>query len=304
MSFSGLLIACATVLCWTVSVQFFEAASKRVGPTPVNIIRIGIAFLLFSVFLLFRDGSPVPLDFPGRAWFLLSLSGVVGFFIGDIFLFKALVEVGPRVAMLLHSLAAPTAAVIGWMFLKEHYMLHQWLGIAVTLSGVALVIFERNRSHKTIRQRTQRNITFAGVIFGLLAMFGQACGMVLSKAGMQTEAGYLDPFAATQIRVIASFICFVLFFTLTHRWINVQTALRDKKAMLFTSVGAIAGPFLGVSLALLALHHLTTGVASTIFSLVPICIIPFSIFLHKEHVSGRAIVGAVIAVAGIYLLTC
>ncbi len=303
MSFTGLLIACITVLCWTISVQFFEAASKKVGPTPVNIVRIGIAFLLFSVFLLFRDGSPVPLDFPGRAWLLLSLSGVVGFFIGDIFLFKALVEVGPRVAMLLHSLAAPTAAIIGWLFLKEHYMLHQWLGIIVTLNGVAIVIFERNRSHKTIRQRTQRNITFAGVIFGLLAMLGQACGMVLSKAGMQTETGYLDPFAATQIRVIASFICFILFFTITHRWTNVRTALHDKKAMLFTSAGAIAGPFLGVSLALFALHYLTTGVASTIFSLVPICIIPFSFFLHKEHVSWCAISGAVIAVAGIYLLT-
>ncbi|MEE4240925.1 MAG: DMT family transporter [Desulfopila sp.] len=303
MSLTGLLVAGATVLCWTISVQFFEAASKRVGPTPVNIIRIGVAFLLFSLFLFLRDGSPVPMDFPGRAWILLSLSGVVGFFIGDIFLFKALIEIGPRVAMLLHSLAAPTAAVIGWIFLKEQYMLHQWLGIAVTLSGVSLVIFERNSSSKIIRQRTQRDITFAGVVFGLLAMLGQACGMVLSKAGMQTETGYLDPFAATQIRVIASFVCFLLFFTITHRWINVQSAMRDKKAMLFSSIGAITGPFVGVSLALLALHYLTTGVASTIFSLVPICIIPFSYFLHKEHVSGRAVIGAMIAVAGIYLLT-
>jgi drug/metabolite transporter (DMT)-like permease len=302
MELSGILIALSTVLCWTISVQFFEAASKRVGPTPVNIIRLGAAMLLFSIFLLFRDGAPIPLSFPLRAWILLGLSGVVGFFIGDIFLFKALVELGPRVTMLIHSLAAPTAAVIGWIFLDEKYLLYQWLGIGVTLSGVGMVIMEKKK-HSSKRQRIQRDITATGVVYGFLAMLGQACGMVLSKAGMQTENGYLDAFSSTQIRAVAAFACFVLFFTVTGRWVSVRKACADRKALLYTSSGAFIGPFLGVSLALLALHYLPTGIASTIFSLVPVFIIPFSIFLHKEHVSIRAITGAAIAVFGVYLLT-
>ncbi|MEA3436283.1 MAG: EamA family transporter, partial [Thermodesulfobacteriota bacterium] len=110
MPWTGELIAIATVLCWTISVQFFEAASKRVGATPVNIIRLTVALMLFSLLLFFRHGYIFPVNFPARAWFYLSLSGVVGFFIGDIFLFKALVEIGPRVAMLIFSLSAPTAA--------------------------------------------------------------------------------------------------------------------------------------------------------------------------------------------------
>jgi drug/metabolite transporter (DMT)-like permease len=303
MELSGIAIALCTVLCWTISVQFFEAASKRVGPTPVNIIRIGAALLLFSVLLLLRDGAPIPMSFPLRAWILLGLSGVVGFFIGDIFLFKALVELGPRLTMLIHSLAAPTAAVIGWFFLDERYLLHQWLGIGVTLSGVGMVIMEKKKKYPARRRRIQREITAIGVIYASLAMLGQACGMVLSKAGMQTENGYLDAFSSTQIRAIAAFACFVLFFTVTRRWVNVRSACADKKALLYTSIGAAVGPFLGVSLALLALHYIPTGVASTIFSLVPIFIIPFSIFLHKEHVSIQAITGAVIAVSGVYLLT-
>ncbi len=303
MTFTGELIALLTVLCWTLSVQFFEAASRRVGPTPVNIIRIAIAILCFSVFLLIRDGVIVPLDFPPHAWIYLSLSGIIGFFIGDIFLFKALVELGPRVAMLLHSLAAPTAAVLGWIFLDEVYIFHQWLGIGITLFGVALVILERNPKATTSAKRTPRRITISGISFGLLAMFGQGAGMVLSKAGMQTTDGYLDAFSATQIRAIAAFICFILFFTATQRWVSVRIALQDNKAVLYTSLGSIMGPFLGVSLALLALHYLSSGVASTIFSLVPIFIIPFAMFLHKEHVSLRAVIGAFIAVAGIFLLT-
>jgi hypothetical protein len=48
MPFFGEAIALATVLCWTCSVQFFEAASREVGAIPVNIIRLFFALILFS----------------------------------------------------------------------------------------------------------------------------------------------------------------------------------------------------------------------------------------------------------------
>jgi drug/metabolite transporter (DMT)-like permease len=299
MPWTGELIAIATVFCWTISVQFFEAASKRVGATPVNIIRLTVALMLFSLLLFFRHGYIFPVNFPAHAWFYLSLSGVVGFFIGDIFLFKALVEIGPRVAMLIFSLSAPTAALIGWLFLDEIYVPHQWVGMFVTLFGVGIVILERNQRASKLKIR---DISLKGVLFGFGGMFGQACGYVLSKTGMQTESGYLDAFSATQIRAIAAFLCFLVFFTVTGKWGNVKAAVRNTTAVLFTAIGSAIGPFLGVSLSLLVLHYLTTGVASTFLSLVPVFIIPFSIFLHKEHVSIRAVAGAVTAVFGIYLL--
>ena len=302
MPYTGEIIAIATVLCWTVSVQFFEAASKKVGATPVNIIRLSCALILFSLYLFFKHGYILPVHFPAHAWFYLSLSGIIGFFMGDIFLFKALVELGPRVAMLIFSLSAPTAALIGWLFLDETYVLHQWIGMMITLTGVGIVILERNQKVSNTSDLKIRNISFRGILFGFGAMFGQACGYILSKTGMQTDSGYLDAFSATQIRAIAAFICFLVFFTVTGKWGNVKTAVINTKAVLFTAIGSAIGPFLGVSLSLMVLHYLTTGVASTFLSLVPIFIIPFSILLHKEHVSIRAIAGAAIAVFGIYLL--
>lgn len=306
MPFIGEAVALATVLCWTFSVQFFAAASREVGAIPVNIIRLTVALMLFAILLWIKDGSIVPTHFPGHAWFFLSLSGIVGFFIGDIFLFKALVELGPRVAMLVQSLAAPTAAVLGWMFLQEIYLPHQWLGMAVALLGVSVVILERGAkggSSGPVPKLKVQVISARGVAFGLAGMCGQAGGIVLSKIGMRTDSGYLDAFAATEIRAMAAFFCFILFFTSTRKWRNVHKALANTKAVTLTAAGAFFGPFLGVSLSLLALHYLTSGVASTFFALVPICIIPFSIYLQKEHVSVLAVVGAVVAVCGVYLLS-
>jgi drug/metabolite transporter (DMT)-like permease len=302
MAFTGELIALSTVFCWTISVQFFEAASKRIGSTSVNIIRLSIALFLFSLLLFFKHGYVFPIHFSSHAWFYLGLSGIIGFFLGDICLFKALVEIGPRVTMLIFSLSAPTAAIIGWIFLDEVYVLYQWIGMIITLSGVCIVILERNPGPSEKTKLKQRKISLIGILYGFGGMFGQALGYILSKTGMQTESGYLDAFASTQIRAIAAFICFLILFTVTRKWGKVKSGLQDRKAVLFTASGSVIGPFLGVSLSLMALRYLTTGVASTFLSLVPVFIIPFSIFLHKEHVSIRAIAGAFIAVLGIYLL--
>ena len=296
MPFIGEAIALTTVLCWTVSVQFFEAASKKVGATPVNIIRISTALILFSLYMLFTQGCIVPTGFPIRSWFLLSLSGIIGFFLGDICLFKALVENGPRITLLIFSLSAPMAAIIGWFFLGETYTGCQWSGMLVTLAGVGLVILEKNGVDN------KRSVSWPGLLFGLGAMVGQAVGYVLSKAGMLTPTGYLPAFPATQIRALAAFVCFLAFLTLGQKWGPVFTAVKNKRAVALTATGAVVGPFIGVSLSLLTLQYLSTGVASTFLSLTPVAIIPFSIFLYKETVSLRAFAGAVIAVTGIGLL--
>lgn len=301
MNSTGAIIALLTVLFWTLSVQLFEAASKRVGSTSVNIIRLGIAFFLFCIILFIKDGYIIPSYFPVRAWIYLSLSGITGFFLGDIFLFKAFVEIGPRVTMLIMSLSAPVAAIIGWLFLNETYILHQWAGIFVTISGVGIVILEKESptSNKNVQLR---KITIKGVLFGIGGMLGQAIGFILSKTGMQTESGYLDAIASTQIRALAAFICFIILFTLAKRWKDVINSIQNKQALTYTAVGSALGPVAGVSLALLALHYMSVGIASTIFSLVPIALIPFAIFLHKEHISIKAVAGALLAVFGIFLL--
>jgi drug/metabolite transporter (DMT)-like permease len=296
----GEIAAFGTALCWTFGSQFFEAAGKRVGPLSVNIIRLVMALLLFFILLLIRTGSFFPMDFSFHAWFWLGLSGIVGFAIGDLFLFKAFVEIGPRISMLIMTLTAPVSAILGLTFLNEQYLLYQWTGMLITLFGVSIVILEKSNNKQ--KKRKVRNITSRGLLFAFLGTIGQASGYILSKYGMMTNEGYLDPFSATQIRVIAGIFGFIIIISLNRSWNNVFTAIKHKSAMGFMFGGAFLGPFLGVSLSLLALHYITAGVASTITAIVPILIIPSVIFIGKEHVSLRAFAGAIIAVTGVFIL--
>ncbi len=300
----GELAALGTALCWTFGSQFFEAAGKRIGARSVNMLRLIMAFLFFCITSLIMHGNLIPLDYPAKAWIWLSISGFVGFALGDLFLFSAFVEIGPRLSMLIMSLTAPVSAILGWVFLGEHYEPHHWLAMLVTLSGVSWVILERagqitgaNSGKRKIRQ-----ITGHGVLMAFLGTLGQATGYIMSKYGMQNAGSYLEPFASTQIRVIAGLLGFVVILSFKKGWPDLIQSLKNKDAMVFMSGGAFMGPFLGVSLSLLALHYTTAGVAATITALVPIFLIPSVILIAKEHVSLRAFMGAIVAVAGVFIL--
>jgi drug/metabolite transporter (DMT)-like permease len=298
---AGAMAALGTAFCWTASSLFFEASGKRIGSLSVNIIRLFMAFTFFSITLMISRGSPIPFDFPQHAWIWLSISGLVGLMIGDMMLFQAFVEVGPRVSMLVMSLVPVMASLMGWALpqLAETYDVQQCLGMAITLSGVVLVVLEKpGKSGKDGRYKT-RKITTRGVLLAFGGAVGQALGLVTGKIGI---GEHLDPFAATQIRVVTALLGFSILFVFIGAWGKVWRSLNNIPAMLLTAGGATVGPYLGVALMMLALRSTSSGVTATIIALVPVMLVPAAVVIDKERVSLRALVGTLVAFAGVVLL--
>jgi len=289
----GELAALFTAMCWTVTALAFESASRKVGSVAVNIIRLLMAFVLLSLFSYIRRGMFLPMDASAYNWFWLILSGLTGFVIGDLFLFKSFTVIGSRLSMLVMTLVPPISALIGWMLMGELLSGLNMLGMALTLSGIALVIFNRQKKSAEPVNR----IPLKGLLYALGGAFGQAAGLVLSKFGM---ADY-DAFSATQIRVIAGIIGFAVIVHFFRRWLAVGNAFKHRKAMLLMLLGATFGPFLGVSSSLIAVQNTATGIASTIMSITPILIIPPTLIFFKQKVSWQELVGAVISVGGVAL---
>jgi drug/metabolite transporter (DMT)-like permease len=289
----GEFAALLTALFWTVTSLSFEHASHKIGSVAVNIIRLIIGFIFLSIFNLIRRGIVFPLDASLENWIWLSLSGFVGFVFGDLFLFKSYTMIGSRFSMLIMTLVPPITAFFSFFILGERLGWFHFLGMLLTFSGIAMAIFSRSAKDEKLSLK----LAPKGIIYAFGGAVGQALGLVLSKLGMKSY----DPFAATQIRIIAGIFGYILLVTILARWANVRNAIRNRSAMMLTGVGAFFGPFLGVSFSLIAIKYTAAGIASTIMALVPVFIIIPAVIIYKEKVTLPEILGAIVSVGGVAL---
>ena len=217
---------------------------------------------------------------PRRAtWQVLGLSGFLGFFLADLFLFKAFLLIGPRLSLLLYSLTPPLTAIGAWLWMDQPLSARSWLAMAITLAGVAWVVSERTQATQLPAWRGQ----LTGITFALLAAVWQAISSLLAQRGI----GQYDAVAATHIRVLGGVAGFIPLVLVARRGASVVAALRDRHVMRIITAGAIVGPYLGVVLYMIALRHCHAGVVNTITATMPVLILPFSILLFREHVTLR-----------------
>ncbi len=289
----GEFAALLTAFFWTITSLSFESAAHRIGSVPVNILRLLIGLVFISTFTLIRRGLFLPLDATFDNWLWLSLSGLVGFTFGDLFLFKSYMIIGSRFSMLIMTLVPPITTLISFFVLGEKLRLLHFAGMALTFSGIVLAIFNR----KEKGEKLSLKLSGRGLLYAFGGAIGQALGLVLSKLGMKDY----DPFAATQIRIIAGTAGYLLLITAWSRWGSVVKGISNRKGMRATAIGAFFGPFLGVSFSLVAVRYTEAGIASTIMALVPVFIILPAIFIYRQKVTIPEIIGAFVSVSGVAL---
>lgn len=320
--FLGEVISLFVTISWTFTALFAEVASKRMGSLPLNVVRMVLSILLLGATLWLTLGVPYPLFADGPAWLWLSLSGFVGYALGDYCLFQSYVLMGSRFGQLFMTLSSPAAAITGWLLLSEGMSPLAILGMLITMVGIGMSVLNRGGHKFTLK------LPLRGVLFGIGAGLGQGIGLVLSKVGMQhydasiLAAGITDssqylnpeallplplsfmmPFASTMIRAVTGLAGFVvaLFFFSRNGGARLHRAATDGYGMLFALGAAFFGPFVGVSLSLMATLYTSTGIAQTIMALTPVLILlPSWMFFHQQ-VTWREVVGAVISVIGVSL---
>jgi len=296
-AYTGELAALATSLCWTATSTFFAFASSRVGSLVLNRIRLVLAalFLLAAHPLL---GLPLPFQAEGERWFWLSLSGIVGLTLGDLFLFQTYIWIGARLGMLMMSLAPVIASVTAWLFLDESLGGLQILGIVITLAGVAWVVLE-GRGRQPGASGREKGY-WKGILFGLGAASGQALGLILAKKGLE---GDFPALSGTLMRMLAATAAMWLFTALQRQaGETVRQLVKEKSVFPYILGGVIAGPFVGVTLSLIAIQYSPVGIASTLMALPPVFLLPVSYFVFKERFGPGAVLGTLTAMAGVGLL--
>jgi len=307
MDYIGEIAGLSVAFLWAVTSIFFAEAGRSIGSFRVNVIRLLIAVGLYTIVLLVVSGQLFPDDLNSRQVFWLALSGLVGLVIGDGCGFKALVMIGPRLTTVMYSSAPIMATVVAWLFLDETLSWWSLLGIGLTITGITWVVLEqrgKNNHEISARQRDHPDSgsLAKGILLGAGAAAGQAIGLVMAKHGMANAGGTVEPLEASFIRMAAAMVIIWLLATLRGHLPSVLSAMRQGRPVLFSAAGAVAGPFLGVWMSLVAVSYIAVGVAATLNAMTPVAIIPLVILYYKEKVSLRATVGAIVAVAGVAIL--
>ena len=308
MQYLGEIISLVVAVLWTATALFANEASRRIGAMSANFFRMAFSGVLLAGLLWATIGHPYPAFADGKTWLWMALSALVGYVFGDFCLFNSYVVIGARFGQLFMTLAPVFAAFAGWALLGETLSWRSGLAMAVTLSGIAISILSRSgEGHKLALK-----LPLKGVLLGVGAGMGQGVGLVLSKIGLQHYAEALPadvpaafdwamPFAATMIRSLTGLVGFAVWMALLGQLPQLRAAVHDRAGMKFTGLTTLFGPFIGVSLSLMAVQYARAGIASTLMALTPVLIILPYALIYKQKVTPKEILGVCISMTGVAL---
>jgi len=293
----GEVAALGASLAFSASSTVFTLASRRVGSVVLNRTRLlfAVGWLLLAHLLI---GLRLPFYASANQWFWLAVSGVIGLAVGDLFLFQAFIWIGPRLAMLLMALAPALTVLFAWVVMGETLSAGQLLGIALTLAGIAWVVYDRN--DRSAQPKSERKLYLAGILYGLGAATCQALGLVTAKLGL---TGGFPAISGTLIRMVSATIVLWGFTFLNRQAGMTLNKLREQSSVIWLILaGSFAGPFLGVTLSLVAVQNIETGIASTLSSMAPLFLLPVGYYFFNERFGWQAVLGTILAVVGVALL--
>jgi drug/metabolite transporter (DMT)-like permease len=293
--FLGELAALGTAVCWSFTALLFGFSGRRVGAGVVNASRLLFAALMLGAAHALLLGSLLPRGLGLERWAWLVLSAVLGLVVGDWAYFHALATIGPRLATLLMATVPIMGAAMAWLLFGETVSPVAAGGIALTIGGVAWVVTEARGPDDEAPHPQHRR----GLAFGLLGAFGQASGLIASRYGL---AGGVPALSGSLVRILAAALIVWTLAVARRDVRRIVAAWADRPALKAMWAGAFAGPFLGVTLSLVAIQHTSIGIASTLMALPPVLIIPLERILHGRRASPRAVIGAVVAVLGVALM--
>lgn len=273
------------------STVMFGRLGKHLSPLVLNAVKGLIAIALITATLLVQGKLEFTLPLPVVGWLLLS--GAIGIGLGDTAYFAALNHLGARRVLLLESLAPPMAALLAWGFLSERLSSLAWIGISLTVLGVAWVIAERVPGRGGIVQPGR------GIVLGLLAALGQATGAVISRGVLANSD--IDPLLSGLLRIGAGLAVLGVLLVRQGQGRQPWVPLRSLQILGLVSVAAFFGTYLAIWLQQIAFKFAPAGIAQALTATSPLFVLPIAIALG-DRVSGRAVLGVCMALGGVWVL--
>jgi drug/metabolite transporter (DMT)-like permease len=295
------LAALSAAALWSIASIIYGRLGEQIPPKQLNLIKGFVAIVLFLVTIVV-SGEIFP-DIPVISLFLLLLSGAIGIGLGDTTFFATINILGARRTLLIGTLVPVMTSLGGIVFLKESLNISGWLGILLTILGVAWVITERVPN----REDWQKNQVAWGIVLGLFTVLTNAIGSLFARAALANTN--INPVWAGLLRLSAGEVVLVLWLWwgfvrrqgISTAHPNKNSYWRSPRIITTTFIAGFLGTYLGIWLQQTALKLSNVGVATTLMQASPLFVIPLTMWMG-EKVTYRGIIGVAIALFGIGML--
>jgi len=288
-------LALLAAFSWSIASLISTDIIRNIGSLNFNRLRlIFVSLMLVSYAYYQNTWDTINVEYLN----LIILSGIVGIFIGDTFLFIALKRIGPRRNNILFSLAAPFTVVLNIIILQQKMTNLEILGCILVFFGVVVAIaYGNNKKNKHRWELIEGSIKF-GIVMAISAALCQSIGLIIIKPILNQGA---DPIAAAAIRTTIS--AFLLSFTFVSSFNKVSSSLFFNPIIILKIIlSGFLGMALGMSLLLISLQKADAGIVATLSSTGPIMIL-FILWIYTKKIPALgAWIGTIIAIFGTGLI--
>ena len=283
----GIVAALTSALSWAVGSILFKKLGEFIPPLMMTLFKGNISVIFLGLYLFFDRLESITL----QPLILLIISGVLGIAIGDTLFFEALQSIGAHTLLILMMLGQVLTVLLAVIFLQESPTLSTWMGIALVLTGITVVLV-------TKLEDNQQKSQLRGICFGLASVLCMSSSIIIAKIGL----GSISTIQATFIRMLSGTLGIFCFGLVTRRLSNWQAPFSSKNRLGFFLISVLIVTFGGFWLSLVSIKYLDVSTANTLNSIEPLFVLPLAAIFLKEKITPSAVVGTFISLAGIVLL--
>ncbi|WP_395788466.1 DMT family transporter [Aquimonas sp.] len=287
---SGLLLAAAGAILFSAK-AILAKFQYRYGLDSLDVLTLRMLFAM-PLFLLLglreRMRGPGPRLSARERWVLLGI-GLLGYYLSSLLDFWGLEYVPVSLERLILFLNPTFVLLIGLLFLGHTVSRLQWIAVAVSYAGIALVLAENLR------------VEGQHVLFGSALVLGAALSYALYLVG----SGELVRRLGTARMVVIAMSISTAAICLHYLLVRDPARLLDWPAAAYgwALANAFFCTFLPVTFTMSAVRRVGPGIAAQLSVIGPVSLIFLGAWLLDEVITPLQILGTAVVLSAVWLLT-
>jgi drug/metabolite transporter (DMT)-like permease len=264
--------------------------ARRFSPIWINQVKVTIALFAFLIALMI-GGKIVAISWTAVS--LLFLSGFMGLFLGDIFLFRAFTTLGPARSLVLFSFQPLMLGLYGYFFLGQLFTLNQTFAVVCMMICLFIFMLERNK--------TTGSWDFKSFIWAFLGICLDAFGVMMTRESYEMTAG-LETFQVNVIRCLGALTGFLILNQTRFFNIFAEFYTLRKREISLVAGAAFCGCFLSLTLYLSALKYAHVGTLTAISITGPVWVSLLECIYYRKLPSFYLLSAFTFFLTGFYLM--